>query len=123
MHEVALAQEIVAQVEAAAREHDARRVLAIKLEVGELSCVVPAALEFAFEITSKGTLAEGAALTVEREQLQIACPGCGFRGPVPPREPSCPRCGATGAEITGGRALRVVSIDIDDGATNGATDA
>ncbi len=53
-----------------AAEHLARaggtRILALRLEVGAISGVVPEALEAAFPLCAAGTPAEGADLRVER---------------------------------------------------------
>ncbi len=53
-----------------AQEHLARdgaaRILAVRLEVGRFSGVVPEALAAAFPVCARGTAAEGAELRIER---------------------------------------------------------
>jgi len=71
MHELALTQEIVAIVCQAAGE---QRVRQVTLEIGQLTCVTPDAIEFCFEVVAKGTLAEGARLNIRRtsgEELMV----------------------------------------------------
>lgn len=43
----------------------AKRIVSIRLKVGELSCVNLDSLRFAFSCISKGTIADGATLLIE----------------------------------------------------------
>lgn len=112
MHELTLARELIAIIEQVAAEHGVRRVSAATLEVGALSCVEPHALRFAFEVTSRGTLAEGCTLHIERVELAVRCAACGRAGPADPLAPGCPGCGGA-VEVTAGRELKLVSIDAE----------
>jgi len=60
MHERSLASSIVRAVERAARAEDARRVLAVRARVPELSAVSLDHLRLHFRLASAGTIAEGA---------------------------------------------------------------
>lgn len=63
MHELSLTREIVSiACEAAAGQ----RVHTITLDIGQLACVSPDALEFCFDAVAQGTLAEGARLLIRR---------------------------------------------------------
>ena len=62
MHEMAITQSVVDAV----CEHAAgRRVHSVKLEVGALCAIVPAAMEFCFGLAAEGTVADGARLDVD----------------------------------------------------------
>ncbi|MDQ2860181.1 MAG: hydrogenase maturation nickel metallochaperone HypA [Pseudomonadota bacterium] len=61
MHELAVAQGIVDQVEARAA---GRRVLKVTVEIGALTCVSKDALEFSFELVAESTAAHGAELEI-----------------------------------------------------------
>ena len=63
MHELALTHEIVDIVCKAAND---RRVHKVTLEIGRLSCVMPEAIEFCFDVVARGTLAEGARLEIRQ---------------------------------------------------------
>lgn len=63
MHELAITCEIVAIVCKAAQD---QRVHKVTLEIGKLSCVMPEAIEFCFEVVAQGTLAQGARLDIHR---------------------------------------------------------
>ncbi|VTR15067.1 hydrogenase nickel incorporation protein HybF [Serratia fonticola] len=47
-------------IEQQARQHGAKRVTAVWLEIGALSCIEEHALRFSFASASRNTLAEGA---------------------------------------------------------------
>ena len=87
----------------------AARITEIRLSVGELSAAVPDALMFAFDVTAKGTIAEGAALDIDEEPAEYRCLGCGAvfsrSGPL------CPHCGAVG-RAESGYDIRVSSIEV-----------
>ena len=68
MHELALMTTVVERVCATAKAEGARRVTDIRLVCGEMSGVVPDALEFCFDVCAAGTLAAGATLHIERER-------------------------------------------------------
>ena len=63
MHELSLTREIVAIVCNAAQH---RRVCAVTVEIGHLSCAAPDAIAFCFQVIAKGTCAEGARLEFRR---------------------------------------------------------
>ena len=114
MHEVSIASELLTTIERVARESGGRRVRAVDLVVGELAGVDADALSFAFEIVSRGTIAEGAVVTVDRAPLLGACGACGLEGPGDLEALACAGCGGSPVRVTGGRELRLTSIDIED---------
>ena len=90
MHELSLVESILQIVEEYAAKEGFARVTSLRLSCGKLSSVVPQALSFAFEVQSKGTRAEGAALELEILPAAIHCLSLRkryrdrpFRGPVP----------------------------------------
>ncbi len=55
MHELSLTQNLVATAEEFARRENAAVIISLTLQIGALSGVVPEAVEFAFDVCSKGT--------------------------------------------------------------------
>lgn len=113
MHELSIAQSIIAiAVEEAARA-GAERIERVKLRMGTLSGVVPEALEFAFAVAAEGTPAAGAQLEVEYLPVVCYCPDCALEftlegGPIC----SCPRCGRVISEIRQGRELEIEYLEV-----------
>lgn len=65
MHEARLCLSLLELVEQERAKAGARRVRAVRLEVGAWSGVVPEALARAFPLCAAGTAAEGAALRID----------------------------------------------------------
>jgi hydrogenase nickel incorporation protein HypA/HybF len=112
MHELPITEGILKIATEAAGD---RRITTIHLVVGELSSIVDDSVQFYFDMLSKGTLAEGATLDFERRPATVACQECGksfeVRAPLPD---ACPACGSLILRVTGGRELRVDSIEVKD---------
>jgi len=91
---------------------DARRVRSISMRVGEISGVAPDALQFAFQVVSRETSAEGARLDIETVPVVCRCRTC--RRDFEPANAfyNCPYCG-TSTEIMRGKEFQVVSIEVD----------
>jgi hydrogenase nickel incorporation protein HypA/HybF len=114
MHETSLAYDMLEIIEGVARDNGARRVRKARAEIGELTCIDPDALTFAFEAVCRGTVAEGCALQIVKLPLTLSCPSCGFEGPAEHELLGCPACEAQGARVLSGREMRLVSIDVED---------
>ena len=113
MHELGVANEILDTALSEAVRHAAKRVTSIRLRVGVLRAIEPENLSFLFGHLARGTTAEGALLEIVEEPVRIECPAC---GPSEARAFTfeCPRCKASGASVTGGDALAILSLDIED---------
>lgn len=97
----------------AAKKAGAGKILEIRLKIGELSGVLPECINEYFAVISKGTIAEGAIIKVEKVPISIACSSCGFEGPVERRKVRCPACDGEDFKITGGREYFVDSIEVE----------
>jgi hydrogenase nickel incorporation protein HypA/HybF len=113
MHEVALAQGIVDIVESQAQAQAFRHVRRIHLSIGALAQVEPDALVFGFDSVSRGTVAAGAELRIERPAGQGSCMGCGSAVTLQQRGDACPSCASFQILVTGGEELRVVDLEVD----------
>ena len=75
MHETGVCRDIVETVEMSALRGHAKRVVEVRLKLGEVHDVVPEILSGAFEWMARGTVAEGARLVIERvpkEKLAVS---------------------------------------------------
>jgi hydrogenase nickel incorporation protein HypA/HybF len=102
MHETGIVASFLDAVEDRAA---GRQVLGVRLRIGALHRVVEPALERAFEVLSRGTVAEGAAVELVTVPARVLCARCGRRSTVAEPVAACPACGATGPELTGGDEL------------------
>jgi hydrogenase nickel incorporation protein HypA/HybF len=114
MHEASLARELVSLIEEVAAQHSVTSVNRATVEIGELSTVVPEALEFAFEVARQDSVAAECALDFTFVPLVVHCSSCGYRGHAERGATGCPRCDSIPLEIQQGRDMRLVSIDVED---------
>jgi len=76
MHEISIAESLIAVAEQRARDKNSRSIQLIKLRLGEFTTIVQEALEFAFEVARQGTLAEFAQLEIEIVPMVVRCVVC-----------------------------------------------
>ena len=112
MHEVAVATALLDLIRTTAPPEEVPRVLRARIELGELACVDPETLGFAFDVATRGTHAEGCELVFDRRPARVVCAVCGWEGRF--SGGGCGACGAASVELTSGRELRLVSIDVED---------
>lgn len=112
MHEMALAESMLQLVEDTARRNGARRVTAVRLELGALSHVERDALCFCFDAATRGGVAEGAALEIDATPGAAWCMPCGAQVPLARLGDSCPRCGGWQLTVVQGEEMRVKEIEI-----------
>lgn len=114
MHEMSLAAEILRIVAEAASREGFRRVAALRLEAGALAGVEPDALRFALDCVVDGTCLAGARVTIDEPPGRGWCTRCACEVLLASRADACPGCGAQGLRPTGGDALRVVEVIVQD---------
>ncbi len=112
MHEVSLMQDTLILAEQRAKAAHAERIHKLSMRVGALSGVVPESLEFAFELLAKGTMAEGATLSVERVPIVCFCPACEREFPAQDLYCECPGCHQVSLEVRQGRELELAFLEV-----------
>ena len=113
MHEMSIAQSILDIVLQESRDHEVSRVISVVIKVGEMSAIETESLKFCFDLLTKGTLAEGARLAIERVQITCRCQDCGLDFNVKELTFSCPACRSGRLEMLAGRELSVESFEAE----------
>jgi len=112
MHEISVVQSIIDIAEANARRQNSNWIQTIKIQLGEFTTIVPDALEFAFEVARRGTLAQDATLKIEFVPMVTRCVLCGtVNDPVRQICLLCPQCGLP-LEIVSGEELQLQYIEV-----------
>ena len=117
MHETGVCRSIVDTVERYAIANHAKRVLEVKLVLGEIHDVVPEILADAFEWMCKGGVAEGAHMIIERVPFTVRCQTCGEVYPIDYRNEAtwgCPACGKRDYRLNTGREFSIASITVEE---------
>jgi hydrogenase nickel incorporation protein HypA/HybF len=109
MHELSIMQSVVNICEQNAKGN---QIKSVTLEVGELSGIIPNALEFCFESCTKGTLLENAQLIINVIPPKVRCNGCGAIFSAKAYYDSCPQCKGFDIEILFGEELRVKELEV-----------
>jgi hydrogenase nickel incorporation protein HypA/HybF len=110
MHELSIAQAVVA---IAARHADGRQVRRVELKVGYLRQVVPSALEFSFQLLSEGTTMDGAELVIEEIPARGRCRACATETEMSDFPLRCARCGGLDLELLAGEELLVDALELE----------
>jgi hydrogenase nickel incorporation protein HypA/HybF len=108
MHELGLTQEILEIVTQRAHERKVKRVV---LEIGKLSCVLPDAIRFCFDLCTAGTIAEGAELEIIQPPGRGCCRQCGAEFALHGVIAIC-ACGSSDIEWLAGEELRIKTMEI-----------
>lgn len=112
MHEMAICQGLLSQVEQIAAERGAGRVESIVLSIGPLSGVEPELLSRAFEAARMGTVAQTAELEIERGAVLVECRVCGASGEATPNRLLCPSCGDWKVSLKQGDELLLLRLEL-----------
>lgn len=108
MHELAVTESIVAAI--TERLGDAR-ITRVVLEVGSLSGVVPDAVQFCFDVCTKGTVLDGAVLEIVTLPGRARCCTCAAETEVADLLAVCP-CGSIALEVMAGQELRIREVEV-----------
>ena len=112
MHELGIAQQTLDMAVAETRRQGASRVLAMRLRIGDLSGVVPEALQFALETIVEGTPAAGARIDIERVLPACYCVHCKREFEVSDSSYACPDCGEISVDMRHGKEMDLVSLEV-----------
>lgn len=112
MHEISIMQSALEIAEESAQKAGGTAIKRICLQVGLLSGVVPEALEFAFDVLKKGTMAEGASLEVDRLPGGFLCSNCNQEIHLQELKFECPDCGGRLVIEEGAATLELTHLEI-----------
>lgn len=113
MHELGITQSIVEIAEQTARDQGAQKVLSVTIEVGELSGVIPEAVEFCFEACVQETLLEGSRLVIDRIPGLGKCTECRAEFKLDNMTFNCSACGSYAIQRLQGEELNLREVEIE----------
>ena len=113
MHEVSIMEEAVRMAVESAHTAGAQRVTGLRLRVGVLSGAVPEAMQFAWDVVSRDTMAAGARLEIESVPAAGWCMECRSEFECADFYNECPRCHNVSGELRRGRELEIASVEMN----------
>ena len=114
MHEFSIIQNLIPQIEDFLLKGNYKKVNKILLEVGVMSGVIQDALEFAYDIYSKGSSVEGAALSIRMVPVSASCEKCFIKFEVQDYSFLCPQCNGTDLKLLSGNELTIKEIEVEE---------
>ena len=112
MHELAICQALMEQVERIAQEERAEQVLSIHLAIGPLSGVESRLLEQAFSVARAGSIAASAELVIESMPVRVSCKQCGQQTEALPGRLVCGSCGDWRTSLISGDELELRHVEL-----------
>jgi hydrogenase nickel incorporation protein HypA/HybF len=113
MHELAICQSLMDQIESIAAERNARCVTSIVVGMGPLSGVEAQLLKNAYPVASAGTIAEDAELIIEYLPIRVKCSQCGSESDALPNKLVCKQCGDWRTTLVSGDELLLMSVELE----------
>jgi hydrogenase nickel incorporation protein HypA/HybF len=111
MHELSLSNAIV---NTAVEHAGGRQVTAVYLRIGRMRQVIPSTLEFYFAFVARGTICEGATLSLEVIDARLRCRPCALEWDIEVPAFRCPTCAGAEIEIVNGNEFQVESIEVEE---------
>jgi hydrogenase nickel incorporation protein HypA/HybF len=112
MHELAVCQGLIGEVERVALAHGASGVECLTIQIGPLSGVAPELLRSAYSIARAGTVAAKADLVIEETKVRVGCTLCRAEGEATPNRLLCPSCGDWRVRVVAGEELILKSVEL-----------
>ena len=113
MHELAVTKGLLKICLEEGEKHKIKKIRKINIKVGELTDLLPACIEYYFNIVSKDTIAENTKINVEKIPVEIKCNECGYRGVLGKNNYVCPKCKGIVYEITKGKEFYLDTMEVD----------
>ena len=113
MHEYHEAIHIIEHAMEQAMAEGKEKVTKINLVIGQDSGYSGDTIRLHFEDAAKGTICEGAEISVRPVRAMLKCPACGEMFVRKPFHFDCPHCGALGEPCEVGREMSIESIEAE----------
>lgn len=115
MHELPVTESILKVVLKHAEKNSVCQVVSISLQIGKLSDLEDEWIQRYFDYLSKGTLAEGAKLKIERMPIMVQCSACSTSYEAEAASLGdlvCPACGGKNITLVSGREYYIKDMEV-----------
>jgi hydrogenase nickel incorporation protein HypA/HybF len=80
MHELSIATDLINTAIETAKQNNAKKVLSVTVEIGELAMINPEQLSFMYEVLTEENMLKGSKPRSSTPAV-MECPNCGYKGP------------------------------------------
>ncbi len=112
MHEFAVCQDMLRQIETIAADEQAAAVEVITVRIGPLSGIEPQLLSQAFPLAAAGTVAANAELIIEALPIKVKCQLCGAETEAKANRLICGQCGDYHTQLLSGDEMLLASLEL-----------
>lgn len=112
MHELAVCQALVQQLESVSAANGGGTVELVRLRIGPLSGIEATLLRHAFPLAAAGTVADGAELLIEVAPVVVHCNECGVDSDAAPNRMLCGACGGYRVRMISGDEMLLESVEL-----------
>ena len=113
MHERSLVRALLRQVHELQTGHQADRVIALRVSIGEFSGVEADLFQSAFDDLVDGSSICGARLELHQVALEASCESCSCEFAVKNYQFKCPSCGIPQVQIVRGDGMVLESVTLE----------
>jgi hydrogenase nickel incorporation protein HypA/HybF len=113
LHEYSAVEQIVKIALHTAAEHQAGKVIAVSIAIGELTGFAEESLQFYFDIMKKDTPLIDTVLNIRYIAPRLKCSRCGHVFEREGRSFDCPECGGKSAPTGTGTEFFIENIEIE----------
>lgn len=112
MHEMSVCEGLLQNLEEIARRENAKAITKVRLEIGCFAGIEIEALKFAYEVITKGSIANNSQLIIIEQNAKATCFECGHEFETETRICLCPKCNSAKILANGGDALKIKDLEI-----------
>jgi len=112
MHEFAVCQDMLTQIESIAADEQAAAVDMVTVRIGPLSGIEAHLLKQAFPLAAAGTVAEKAELIIEALPIRVKCQICNAETEAKPNRLICGECGDYHTQLLSGDEMLLASVEL-----------
>ncbi|CAA6827590.1 MAG: Hydrogenase maturation factor HypA [uncultured Thiotrichaceae bacterium] len=113
MHELAICQALIGQVEQITLDNNAEKVTRIVVKIGPLSGAEAPLIERAYPMAAAGTIAENSLLVLETMPIRVRCKSCLAETEASANRLLCGECGDFHTELISGDEMLLAAIEFD----------
>ena len=113
MHELAVTESLLDTACKYANKNDAKKVISLKIIIGDLSGIIDDSVQFYWDIISKNTICQQSKLIFQKVPAKFYCQSCQNEFEIHGELLPCPKCNSMNLKTIQGDEFLLESIEIE----------